>query len=75
MLLFMKERKTRFRKKVSTVWGSPRPLFTSFVSTIRKSVFCLSRLDACSDFNQLLICFRPLVVVIFWEIFRKIRVP
>ena len=25
MPLFMKERKTRFRKKVSTVWGSPRP--------------------------------------------------
>ena len=32
MLLFMKERKTRFRKKVFTVWGSPRPLFTSFSS-------------------------------------------
>ena len=29
MPLFMKERKTRFRKKVSTVWGSPRPPFTS----------------------------------------------
>ena len=75
MPLFMKERKTRFRKKVSTVWGSPRPPFTSFVSTKKISVFCLSFLDVCSDFNQFLICCRPLVVVTFWEIFRKIRAP